>query len=973
MATFQKNFVVKNGLEIGLLGGSIFHASAGGVGVGSTLPVRDFDVTGSVGISEDLYVQGTSYNNNFNVSGFSTFSSVQVQGNLEVLGIQLIVNTEEVRIEDKNITLGFSTQVAPSDFYSSGGGIEIAGDTATAILTGIGTNENYKSFVWYNKPDALFVSNQRVGIGTSTATNGAYLDVGGTVQFKTNQNWDFRVNGRSKLTGFTEIDNLSFSGIASLSQISVGSSLGDAFQYIRKDSTNAQLEWASFPALRTVQSFTATAGQTLFTPSQSYNIGFIDVYVNGVRLNSSEFAATNGTNIVLAVESFAGDIVDLIIYAPDAGGVTSTVLLEELNWKQSQVVGGIYTSGAVSIGTSASSGTLTVDGTTRFSGSVSIGTFASFPTTDLLVNDPAGYPNIWLTAGPDVSGADFRIGLTLADDNHAYLSTNDNIDLNFAVGGGVTSHVVIKEDGKVGIGSTLPTEKVDVGGTIKATSFVGDGSGLTGVIAASGGINLRDHDSNVGLAATVNIGGNLAVTSVSAGVATIFYNSEWIVSTSGIHTLSNVGIGTTNPTSKLTVDGNARITGILTVGSSSITLNGDTNRINVGAGVTIDGVTGIISATEIYANGIPLGGAKVTISETAPSSPIEGNLWYSSLAGRGFIWYNDGDSSQWVDFSPTPGDYDLLWTQSGDDKAYSNFKVGIGSTLPTSALDVIGDAKFTGIVTASSFVPSSGFIKAPDGTNSLYLYSGTGNVAFQGTIGASQINNASGYKVIGFAGTDISFENNATISNNLYVSGVTTSNGGFVGNLTGNASTSDYATYASNAGVSTYAGTSGISTVSQGLTGNPSISVGIVTASSLVVLNTSRFTGTVFFEGTVYEPVANDFTTNITITSGVFDIDASQSNTVVGVATTTITKWNFINVDSSNSKSITITLILDSDVSNSYADACDVNGSAISGGVLWSGGLAPIASNNTDILTFSVIRDSSGTVRVYGFGSSNFN
>lgn len=36
------------------------------------------------------------------------------------------------------------------------------------------------------------------------------------------------------------------------------------------------------------------------------------------------------------------------------------------------------------------------------------------------------------------------------------------------------------------------------------------------------------------------------------------------------------------------------------------------------------------------------------ISDTAPTSPQVGQLWYESDSGNTFIWYNDGNSSQWV-------------------------------------------------------------------------------------------------------------------------------------------------------------------------------------------------------------------------------------------------------------------------------------------------------------------------------------
>ena len=61
-------------------------------------------------------------------------------------------------------------------------------------------------------------------------------------------------------------------------------------------------------AYRTVTEFTATAGQTTFTPP-SYTVGFINVYRNGVRLGSADFTASNGTTVVLTNAATVGDLV----------------------------------------------------------------------------------------------------------------------------------------------------------------------------------------------------------------------------------------------------------------------------------------------------------------------------------------------------------------------------------------------------------------------------------------------------------------------------------------------------------------------------------------------------------------------------------------------------------------------------------------------------------------------------------------
>jgi len=75
---------------------------------------------------------------------------------------------------------------------------------------------------------------------------------------------------------------------------------------------------------------------------------------------------------------------------------------------------------------------------------------------------------------------------------------------------------------------------------------------------------------------------------------------------SGVSTLGNTIVG--GATTQLIVNGDARITGILTIGTSSLTLDGVNNQINIGSGVTIKesgaasfnqdlNVVGVVTAT----------------------------------------------------------------------------------------------------------------------------------------------------------------------------------------------------------------------------------------------------------------------------------------------------------------------------------------------------------------------------------------
>jgi len=62
----------------------------------------------------------------------------------------------------------------------------------------------------------------------------------------------------------------------------------------------------------TKYAYTATSSQTTF--SVSYAVGFVDVWLNGVKLDTSDFTATNTTSIVLASAATSGDLFEAIAW-----------------------------------------------------------------------------------------------------------------------------------------------------------------------------------------------------------------------------------------------------------------------------------------------------------------------------------------------------------------------------------------------------------------------------------------------------------------------------------------------------------------------------------------------------------------------------------------------------------------------------------------------------------------------------------
>ena len=151
-------------------------------------------------------------------------------------------------------------------------------------------------------------------------------------------------------------------------------------------------------ATYTRTSFTATSGQTTF--SVTYTVGYVTVYLNGVLLNASDYTASNGTSVVLAVGAATGDIVETIAYNISSIGTASS---------STNIAGG--SAGVIPYQTASSTTSFTAAGT---SGQVltSAGTGTPTWTTPVAV----GTSNTW-TATQTFNGSTSTFGTTLLDSN----------------------------------------------------------------------------------------------------------------------------------------------------------------------------------------------------------------------------------------------------------------------------------------------------------------------------------------------------------------------------------------------------------------------------------------------------------------------------------------------------------------------------------------------------------------------------
>jgi hypothetical protein len=83
-------------------------------------------------------------------------------------------------------------------------------------------------------------------------------------------------------------------------------------------------------ASKTVTKYTATADQTTF--AATYALGYVDLFLNGVKLAEDQYTASNGTSIVLDEGAAIDDIIEIVAFnfatGESSGGGSSGVEIE---------------------------------------------------------------------------------------------------------------------------------------------------------------------------------------------------------------------------------------------------------------------------------------------------------------------------------------------------------------------------------------------------------------------------------------------------------------------------------------------------------------------------------------------------------------------------------------------------------------------------------------------------------------------
>lgn len=499
------------------------------VGIGTTTPGSKLDIRGG---ATKIWT-GSGTNNNALSSG-----ELYVEGDLEVDGtLYATVPTANTVITNANLTgevtsVGNATTIGDSitvngwDLGSSVATTPASNDNDTSIATTAFVNTLLSASAggWTDGGTSVYqtTTTDKIGIGTTEPSTTLEIVKQGSnsplmISNTATSDGDYLIvksNGNVGINTIEPISKLQVNGTITATSI-VSSLTGNASTTTFADAANDTTTWLALGTSQTGNLSLATDAN--LTYNASTNALTATTFVGNLSGNAD--TVTTNANLTGDVTSSGNTTTLSSLYkgwSDNSTHISPSTITDTISIGTTTPVGSAIltiANGLTRIGTggtntvATTSGELYVQGDIEFGGNIS-GSGAGL--TNLLASG-------WEDTGPNVST----------------ITTTDN----------------------VGIGTPLPTQKLEVVGTVKATAFVGDASGLTNIPGGSSG--WQDDGTNVhpiSLTDTIGIGTTNATSTLEivkqGSVAPLMVSATGtgdgnylIVKSDG-----NVGIGTTLPT-----------------------------------------------------------------------------------------------------------------------------------------------------------------------------------------------------------------------------------------------------------------------------------------------------------------------------------------------------------------------------------------------------------------------------------------